>query len=102
MLFLAVEVRVNSLQTLLPLKNTAAIITPCLKKTDLVDPGGSTNTALFIRPTEGQGLIQGHILDQDQGQGHLQGTTLKKENTELRTHHQTDILMDRVCTIRLQ
>ena len=101
MLFLAVEVRVNSLQTLLPLKNTAAIIIPCLKKTDLVDPGGSTNTALFIRPTEGQGLIQGHILDQDQGQGHLQGTTLKKEITELRLH-QTGILMDRVSTIHLQ
>ena len=68
--------RVNFHQILLLLKNTAAIIIPCQKKTDLDDPGGSINT-ITIEITGGQGHTQGHHLDQDQGRGHQQETIMK-------------------------
>lgn len=72
--------RVNCPQTLLPLKNiaaiTATITTPCLKKTDLQGQGESTSIHI-IGTTEDQGHSQGHNLDHDQGQGHQQEVMVK-------------------------
>lgn len=56
------------------MRNTAAITTPCQRKTDKAGQRESINTTKNI---EGQGHTQSHLQGQDPGQGHLKGVILK-------------------------